>query len=128
MSTSTVEEHEAAKGKTAKKALSRDEARTKVLSTAKRQFKRVELNIWGVDVEFRQPKIREILNVGDFNAEDMLLHMLVNFIYLRGTDERLFEEGDKESLKDMPFDPSLTQLTEAIGELTGANVEDAEKN
>ncbi len=81
----------------------------------------VEFN--GMQAEIRQPSVAEILNtqVSEEGAkQDVMLDIIINRCYVPGTDVKIFEEGDKTALKELPFNSAFSTLLEAINELIDA--------
>lgn len=77
------------------------------------------VNIGSVDIEVRQPSVGDFLaagSVGDRKA--MMMQMLVEYCYVPGTNEKVFEETDVESLASIPAGLAWMDLTQAIDDLT----------
>lgn len=104
----------------------RDEIRAQVF--APKEVKTKDLTFYGAKIELRQPRLEDILAVqqSDANLEEgqvsvAAISILLQYAYVPGTSEKVFEEGDRDALLKLPFDENMTQLTEALQELTDVN-------
>ena len=111
----------------------RDEIRAKIFG-AKPKSEMVE-DFFGCTLELRQPSLEEALKQRDSKEEEKLYFMLGEYAYVPGTDEKVFEPTDIDSLKRLPFGPEFQRLLDKINSLLGidpaeleAGVEDAEKS
>ena len=105
----------------------RDSLRQAILNKA--ETKSIKTTFFGEDVEMRQPSMRVVLSLQE--QEDRSLaaaQMIVNYMYVPGTDERVFEEADVEILMSMPFGEDLARINNVIAQLTGVDIEEAVKN
>ncbi len=108
---------------------SRDELRSKIFSHTERRSQLV--TVFGAEIEVRQPTIGVIMEVREKgDAIDNMVHMLVNYCFVPGTDVNVFEPGDKDALLAKPWGPDFSDLNKAVADLTGVSlaVEAAEKN
>lgn len=99
----------------------RREIRNKILQ-AKPEVR--QLNLFGADVELRQPPLKEIMEFqqsGD--TTDAAARMVQRYVFVPGTDMRVFEEADLESILGIPFGKDMQALQEAINDLTGIEIE-----
>jgi len=102
----------------------RDELRGKIF--AHRPLKSEIVHIFGQDVEVRQPTLGQILDVKeDPDRRKAIVRLMINYCFVPGTNERVFEEADFESIISMPFGDDLRLVNEAINKLTGIRVEEA---
>lgn len=93
--------------------MTRDEMRAKILAT-KPIDKRL-VTFQGVEIELRQPLLGDVLKAADqVNRESAVIDTLIKYAYIPGTDERIFEEGDAEAFKQMPFGPDFMAINEAL--------------
>lgn len=100
----------------------RDELRAKIFAAANTQPKIVPLTFFGADLELRQPKMRDILKAqANEDRESAVIQMLTDYAYIPGTEERAFEEGDAENLKNLPFGKDFQVLSKALEDLTEVN-------
>ncbi len=107
--------------------MDRNTLRTKLLSS--RKLRTETLHVWGVDIEFRQPSLGDILNIRDEeNQKERVSQMLIQYAFVPGTDEKIFEPGDKEAILAWPFDQDIIKIQEAITALTGIDIEGAEND
>ena len=109
--------------------MTRDEMRTKVFSTHKPRT--ITVNIFGVDVEFRQPPLGAILDGPGEETEDQktrVAKMFVKYAYVPGSNEKLFEPGDVAAILQWPFGEDLRRAQEAINNLVGVDVAKAKED
>jgi hypothetical protein len=114
-------------------AKSRAELRSSIFSSTNTKPKSKLVDFFGEQIEVRQPKVGVVLdlrNAGEKNIKQMLISTLIQYCYVPGTDEKVFEEADEDQLMEMPFGEDLTRLQTAISELTNVNIQadDAAKN
>jgi hypothetical protein len=103
----------------------RDKLRAKVLATRTPTTKIIKF--FGENIEIRQPNLAAILEARDSTErESALINILMMYAYVPGTDEKIFEEADKDSLLALPFGGDFVALTEAMQELTNVNFLDRE--
>ena len=105
----------------------RDRIRTAILSGAKAKVKVIK--VFGENVEFRQPTLRQIINLQvNEHREEAVIDALIQYCYAPGTNEHIFGEVDRDALLDMPFGDDLMAINQALLDLTGIKIEEAEKN
>lgn len=106
--------------------LTRDQIRAELIGK-KHKGKTKLVTLFGVEIELRQPTLATILDARDIESErDRTASVFINYAYVPGTDERVFEDTDKESILNWPFAEELIAVQEAIGELTGVDLKEIE--
>lgn len=98
----------------------RDELRAKLLAT--REPTSEVIDFFGGQIELRQPTLADILKATaskDQNAA--VINTLVNYAYVPGTDERIFEDTDAASLLSLPFGGDFMRVSQALERLTQVN-------
>ena len=102
------------------KPMTRDELRALVLG-AKPATQDVTYN--GAKLELVEPSVGEVL---DFqNNEDRKLAtamMIVRYLHVPGTGERLLEEADVETILSAPFSKDFQDLIGKINQMIGVSV------
>jgi hypothetical protein len=101
---------------------SRDALRAALLASAKPASKLLKFR--GQKVEVRQPSVEAVLNQSKVDEEGRRsgpVDMLIQCLYVPGTNERLFEEGDRDALMNMPFSDELTDIFNTLTDLGKAN-------
>lgn len=89
----------------------------------------IELDFFGAQIELRQPTTGDILRYTDSNSNALsLISILLDYAYVPGTNEKVFEEGDVEELKQLPYNKDMQALIKAIERFTNVMISDAEKN
>ena len=110
-------------------APTRDSIRAKIFAAENKRFKTKEITIFGADVEIRQPSLGMILKVKeDEDREKAIVRLLIDFCFVPGTDERVFNSEDGDVLLAMPFGNDLIEVNNAIEELTNIDILEQEKN
>lgn len=101
----------------------RNQLRAKLLQT--RVPKKKLITFFGEQIELRQPSLGDILDVRDEeDRSKAMIRTLVQYAYVPGTDERVFEDGDEDSLRAQPWGADFNVLAEAIKDLTNVNFAD----
>jgi hypothetical protein len=111
----------------ADKDAARDKIRSAIFSG--RKFKSKKITMFGSKVEVRQPSVGQLLKMEQ--SEDRtkaLVNMLINYCYVPGTDDKVFEMSDEAGLLELPVSDWLTNFNGAISELSGVDLEEPEKN
>lgn len=105
--------------------LTRDELRKALLGTAPKPESKV-IKMFGVDLELRQPSLGAIMKSRDETDQvTRAIDMIIEYAYVPGTDDHVFEFTDRDVIKNWPFGKDLTRLNAAIAELTGVDIEAA---
>lgn len=97
--------------------LSRDEMRAKIFS-AKPAFEIVD-DFYGVRLELRQPSLAIALEARNQGETEAVFQMLLNYAFVPGTNEKVFEPTDVDMLRDLPFGPAMTDLMGKVNKLLG---------
>lgn len=103
----------------------RDKLRAAVMATQPNRRETIEFN--GHQVEVRQPNIRTILALGESGKFDAV-SFLIGHAYVPGTDEKLFEEADRDGLLNKPFGEDFRKIVEAMNKVMNIDVKEAAKN
>lgn len=78
---------------------------------------------FGQKLELRQPELGTILDMRQEGLEMNGMKMLTDFAFVPGTNEKVFEEADTESLRQLPFGPDVQRLMSAVAVLLGVSAE-----
>lgn len=102
--------------------MTRDEMRAKIFS-AKARSK--EIDFFGTRIELRQPTIGVILaqRRGEL-ALDASQMMLMQYAFVPGTNDHVFEEADLDALDELPFGKDMQDLSMAVADLMGSDVKE----
>lgn len=114
-----------------KAPLTRDAARAKIFAAENKKGESVVLQFFGTEIELKQPSIGEIQKFGENVAEGgriAFAQILVDYAYVPGTQEKVFESGDIASLNQLPFNADIQRVIDTIETFTNLSVKDAEKN
>jgi hypothetical protein len=95
----------------------RNQLRATILKS--RQAKRELVDFFGGQIEIKQPLLGDIIAAqNNDDREAAVIDTLIKYAVVPGTDERVFEDGDAETLKGQPFGKDFLAVTAAIGRLT----------
>ncbi len=110
-----------------KKAPTRDDIRAALIgSRPKGETKLVTL--YGMELELHQPTLEAILKARDQpDDKARTVAMIVEYTYVPGTNDRVFEDSDAPHILQWPFGPDMTKFQEAIADLTGVDIKQAMK-
>ncbi len=105
----------------------RDQIRAKIFTTHELAIRRVEF--FGSDIELRQPTLNDVMTIQEAarTTEDgeipksSIVAVLLQYAFVPGTNEKVFEEGDADAIMDLPFGADMTRITSALSELTDVN-------
>lgn len=110
---------------------SRDELRKKFFSEKNTKVAPVELSWNGISFEWRRPTISQIQAARDANEDgsrNFIVDMIIGYSFIEGTDEKLFDESDYETVINMPFSGEFQEIVTKIGSSVNMNVEEKAKN
>jgi len=103
-------------------APTRDEIRAKLLGKTPLAESKL-ITLFGMELELRQPTLEAILRARDVGDDaTRAVDMIIEYAFVPGTDEHVFENSDREMMLRWPFGKDLTSLNEAIADLTGVDV------
>lgn len=105
--------------------LSRDELRAALLGGAPKPDSRL-ITMFGVEIELRQPNLGAILKTrAEGDDTTRAIDMIIEYAYVPGTTDHVFEDTDRAVMMNWPFGKDLTVLNAAIAELTGVDIDTA---
>ena len=105
----------------------RDALRGRLMGAKKFRSERIKL--FGEDVEIRQPSVGQILDAQEFeDQKKALVNILVNYCFIPGTEEKIFEDTDEGAIMEWPVGEWFTEINQAIQKLTNIDVAGAEGN
>ncbi len=108
-------------------AKTRDALRERLMSAKK--FKSEKIKLFDEYVEIRQPSVGQILDAQSFeDQKKALVNILVNYCFVPGTEEKVFENTDEAGIMAWPVGQWFTDINEAITRLTNIDVAGAEGN
>ncbi len=87
------------------------------------------VTLFDCEIELRQPSLAAILDARqDADESTRTTDVFLKYAYVPGTDEHIFEEADRETILNWPFNEELMNVQTTIAELTGINLADAEED
>ncbi len=109
------------------KLLTRKELRAAIIGTKHAPDSETTM-LFGCEIELRQPTLAAILAAReDDDEQKRITDVFLNYAYVPGTDELIFEEGDRQVILNWPFTKELLAVQTLIGKLTGIDLGDAEE-
>ncbi len=106
-------------------ALTRDEMRAKLIGAKLKPESKI-VTLFGVELELRQPTLKAIMKARDIaDTAERAADMIIEYAYVPGTDEHVFEDTDREIILNWPFGEGLTEVNMVIADLTGIDIEGA---
>ncbi len=113
--------------KTGAEKLTRDQLRAALVGKT-HQPERQMVTLFGQEVELQQPTLASILGAReDLDEKTRVADVFINYAYVPGTNERVFEEGDRDTILNWPFGEELIEVQRVIAKLTGVDIADAEE-
>ncbi len=101
--------------------------RQAIIDAAKPESEQIEF--FGQMIELRQPTMRAILELQDLpDKVEAASQMVINYAFVPGTNEKVFESTDLDTIAGMPFGKDMQRLNDAIQKLTDIDVLGEEKN
>lgn len=99
----------------------RDAIRAAVLNATTPQAKII--TFFGQEIEVRQPTLGVALDsTTATDRKDQVFAMMLNYCFVPGTEEKVFEDADHDSILKLPFGQDVVSMQTAIAELTTVNV------
>ena len=87
------------------------------------------INLFGGKVEVRQPTLGTVLEARDEeDPKSALVRIMIEYCFVPGTDEKVFEEADKDAILNFPVGGWFSEFNSAVGELTNIDFDKAEKD
>jgi hypothetical protein len=112
----------------------RQALREKILNSPLTKPKSQVITFFGSEVELRQATLRSILEARGDDTDDpetranRTVMMLVENMYVPGTDELIFEETDVDFLKGLPMGGDLAKAMEVMTQMTQVNFQPQSTN
>lgn len=109
------------------KTMSRDDIRKILIGNTPTARSEI-ITIFGVTMEMRQPPLSDVLGtvIGD-NTKKQVAYFVINYCYMPGTTERIFESSDEAAILKWPFGPDFMRLQDLVTELMGVDVSEEEE-
>ncbi len=110
----------------------RDNIRAQVFSTD--VFEREEVEAFGTTIEIRQTTLGRVLELQEKLKDDRKVAIglaFLEFCFVPGTDERLFDDVDLDLVLGLPFGKDFQKVQDVINKLMGVtekDIKDAEGN
>lgn len=108
------------------------ELRSRIFSTENTKPRSKVIHFFNVDIELRQPTVRQMTELRQQASEDgdriNAVQFVINYAYVPGTNDLVFDKEDYTLLAEMPMGPDVAALFNAVGELTVLDVDAAAKN
>lgn len=86
------------------------------------------VTLFGQEIELRQPTLGTILKARDEADErTRTTDVFLQYAYVPGTEELVFEEGDRDTILNWPFSEELLAIQLVIAKLTGIDISNEEE-
>lgn len=96
------------------------------------QFKSKKIRIFDTWIEVRQPSIGELSAMNNLEGaaadRNALIELMIQYSYVPGTTDKVFEDSDREHMLDFPMGDWAQTFQETWMELAGVNSEESVKN
>jgi len=107
----------------------KNQIRARIFDSTNSQPKAMRISFMGAEIEIRQPAIGQFLgNADDTDTRNRLMKILIHNSFVPDTNERVFTEGDYDSLIALPFTTDMSGVIETINKLTGVDLKEKVKN
>jgi hypothetical protein len=112
----------------------RNELRARITSSPSTRAKRKVISFFDGEVELRQATLQSILEVRGDDTDDTeartnrSVMMLIENMYVPGTDERVFDETDIDFIKGLPMGGDLARAMEVMTQMTSVNFQEPKGN
>lgn len=116
----------------------KEELRNAILNAEATKVVRKAITLFGQEIELSGPTIGEILAEGNLRAEDEkngvtdqpqgIVKYLIDYAYVPGTNDKVFEVSDAETLKTFAWSKDIQTVVDTMNGFMQVNVSDAEKN
>ena len=119
----------------------RDSVRKAIFSSPRRAQISEQFMFFGALVELRQPTLNDIMHTeAEFDVDPLtgevvpksnreeLLNAFIKHLYVPGTDEKVFDESDRDELRSFPFNSDVARFNMALTRLMSLNEEQEVKN
>jgi hypothetical protein len=107
--------------------MTRDQIRSKITSSPSTRPKRAIITFFDAEVEIRQATLASILEArggDDLDPEAIAnrsVMMLIDNMYVPGTDEKVFDEADIDFIRGLPMGGDLAKAMEVMTQMTQVN-------
>jgi hypothetical protein len=111
----------------------RNKLRAQITGSPKTRARSVIIEFMDGEIELHQPSLGSILDSNDKakdeggNEAATILSMIEN-AYVPGTDEKVFEAGDYDWFRELPFGAELQRVMKALTELAEINFQQPDAN
>ncbi len=88
------------------------------------------ITFFGVKVEVRQPDLGAILEKREQGQQDQTFGMLLDYTFVPGTQDRVFDATDVDSIRLLPFGEDMQVFSRTVNNLLGLDIKalEAEMN
>jgi len=85
--------------------------------------------LFGQEIELRPPSVKDAIEMAESqNDAGVLVDLLIRYAYVPGTNERVFEEGDREIINNWPVGSWIKEFMDKMNKLSNLDLEEARKN
>lgn len=105
-----------------------DSVRAKIFDDERNKCRKIPIKFNGADLEFREPNLDELSRIQEDAERNFVAVAAINFMYIAGTDIKVFEEADYDRILKFPIGGEWSRVAKVIVETLNVNVEDKAKN
>lgn len=106
--------------------------KARMFSAQNKMRKSEKVVFFGEEIEIKQSSLGQVVEMANMRDEDddqgVAIYVLLNYAYVPGTEDRVFETADVEQLKSMPFGDDFNRVIDSWRRITGIKIEAATKN
>jgi hypothetical protein len=102
-----------------------------IIFSAKNKQRASEITeFFGVRVEVRQASLQRIVQLAASGENDKAgaIYVLLNYVFVPGTNEPVFTEADEDQLSSLPYGKDIENILSVWKRITSISVAGAEKN
>jgi hypothetical protein len=113
--------------------LTKNEIRSKIFDSKNKIYKSTVVMFFGTKLELRQPSLKDVMGEEDLpegvkqDPLEKALSVLLKYAYVPGTDDKVFDISDIESLGELPFGEDFNNAVTEFNKLANVNVDKTEK-
>lgn len=108
--------------------LTREQIRAAMFADVNSQPKSVLYEFLGQKLEWRCPSILEMQEQRDQEGRNLMVSLIVGYSFIPGTEEKVFVDGDYDTIIQMPMSGSFQEAVTKISETINLKVEEKVKN
>lgn len=91
------------------------------------------VTLFGAEVEVRQPSLgvimdsRERMFSGETDLKSQTVDMIIRYVFVPGTNEKVFDEADRDELIQLPFSNDINKLSTTLNRIMGVDASEVKE-